>query len=57
MYNLRDEKGPLKAKIPDDVAWSIIHKRIVEYFTGPRNLVCLRVTLFARRKPRHSCRG
>jgi hypothetical protein len=44
MHNLRDEKGFLKATIPDDVVWSIIHKRIVEHFTGPGNKVCLRIT-------------
>ena len=44
MHNLRDEKGTLKARIPDDVVWSIIHKRIVEHFTGPGNKVCLRIT-------------
>ena len=44
MRNLRDEKGTLKARIPDDVVWGIIHKRIVEHFTGPGNKVSLRIT-------------
>ena len=44
MYNLRDDKGTLKAKVPDDAVWIIIHRGIVEYFTGPGNVVCMRIT-------------
>ena len=57
MYNLRDEKGTMKAKVPHDVVSIIIQQQIVTFFNDRRNKVCLRVTLFARRKPRHECRG
>lgn len=43
-HNLRDEKGILKAKIPDDIVWIFIRRRIVEHFTGPGNVVCMRIT-------------
>lgn len=58
MHNLRDDKGTLKAKVPDDVVWIIIHRGIVEHFTGPGNVVCMRITedtkIFCRAGPNSS---
>lgn len=44
MYNLRDEKGTMKAKVPHDVVSRIIQQQIVTFFNDRRNKVCLRVT-------------
>ena len=44
MYNLRDEKGTMKAKVPHDVVSIIIQQQIVTFFNDRRNKVCLRVT-------------
>ena len=44
MYNLRDEKGTMKAKVPHDVVSIIIQQQIVTFFADRRNKDCLRVT-------------
>ena len=44
MYNLRDDKGTLKAKVPNDVVWIIIQQQIVTFFADRRKKECMRVT-------------
>ena len=58
MYNLRDEKGTMKAKVPHDVVSRIIQQQIVTFFNDRRNKVCLRVAqdtkLFCKAGPNSS---